>query len=204
MVNSLVNRKEYFVFLIVFLAAFALTAQDTLWIGHTPFEISIKDNQISFNTKTQQTRALYTTIDTIITFNPETYLDLIQMKTHDQPASYKSVQKINKKINRVSFLKTPLLRISHKGQNYLLYKFFVHYTAPRAISTIGIDDSYQVNRIKIYPLYYYKQTTLLDLKALLSSHDKGEKEIILENLAFYSHSSKTHLYLKEAFLIEYK
>jgi len=194
---------RYLLLLCIVSCQSAISAQDTLWIGYTGFEVQINKSKVMLKDQNLDLATIPHGSDTIIKFNPETQNEFLQIGSNLQSKDTITINVLPQKIDRDAFLKHPLIRINHQGSTYFAYRVFFNYDDQRAFPCIGMNDSYSVNQIKIYHHWYYQHTTLLDFKSILEQNDLVKSNILLTNLAFYSHERKQHLFLNTPLQINF-
>ncbi len=141
--------------------------------------------------------------DTIISWDPETYGEQIEIITTGPATSPIQVRDIGQKVKRSQFLQDPLLILSHNGLDYTPYKFHIYFIHNDQYIEMGFDNWELIG--PTYSLPYLRTRTLPDFEQMLKKKlPKDVSEIYISRAAFYSPDNGERIFLKDGFKIVLK
>lgn len=188
----------------------ALAAQSTLIIDQTNIPIKIKDAQIHLKKGKSNGLSIpvHSKADTVVTFNPETFVELIEIVYSGQVTGQTTLQTIDSKkvLSRSTFLENPMIYVSHAKVDYVPYRLFVYYFDKGEYRGIGFYDTATLQYFKDYDesiapqfntlLRYFNNTTLQDFKGELDRKLSSDvTEIYITEAAFVSSKTEEKLML---------
>ena len=197
---------KIFLVLILFFLISSLIAQSNLVIDSISIPVRVRDNKIKLKKGKNTTLKVPVsgTVDTIVTFSPETYgerIKIIGLGPNTEPTHIKNIKVV---LKRSTFLENPLVYLSHNGLDYTSYKFLICYFHQDKYIGLGFDDE-KVACYSNYSLRYFKITTLQDFKHILKEElPKDIFEFYITGVEFISVEAKEKLLLADTFKIELK
>jgi hypothetical protein len=206
-------RKTTLLFILLFLSSF-LVAQSNLIIDKTKIPVKIKDSQINLKKGKSIALSIPTRkVDTIVTFDPETYAEFYEIVVSGQPMEQTTVITKDSKtiLSRTDFLANPMIYVSHNKVDYVPYRLLLVYFDKGKYRGLGFYDTatlqyfYKEDDASFPPLFnsllkYFNLTTLQTFKLKLREKLSSDvSEIYIVDAEFVSSKTQEKLLLKGTF-----
>jgi hypothetical protein len=142
-------------------------------------------------------------IDTIVTFNLETYGERMNIIATYSGTISSHIRNIGLELKRSQFLQQPLLYLSHNGLDYAPYECYIFFFQQDQYIGLGFDDTRVTG--PAYSLRYFKLTTLIDFEHMLKEKlPKDVAEIYISGAAFFSSDTGEKIFLADGFKVGLK
>lgn len=210
--------KTILLFLLVFLGSTS-AAQSNLIIDKTKIPVKIKDGQINLKKGKSIALSIPTgKVDTIVTFDPETYAEFLEIVVSRQSMEQTTVITKDSKtiLSRTDFLANPMIYVSHNKVDYVPYKLLFVYFDKGKYRGLGFYDTatlqyfYKEDDASFPPLFYsllkyFNDTTLQTFKLILREKLSSDvSEIYIVDAEFVSSKTQEKLILTETIKVTLK
>ncbi len=210
--------KTILLFLLVFLGSTS-AAQSNLIIDKTKIPVKIKDGQIDLKKGKSIALSVPTRkVDTIVTFDPETYVELYEIVVSRQTTEQSTIITKDSKatLSRAAFLENPMISVSHNKVDYVPYRLYLFYFDKGKYRGLGFYDTatlqyfYKEDDASFPPrfnslLRYFNLTTLQTFKLKLREKLSSDvSEIYIVDAEFVSSKTQEKLILTETIKVTLK